>query len=286
MSVRPRIVIAEDEENYREVLSMLLDDVEADLAFAENGEVALELIGAAPTHLVMTDLNMPKLGGLALMEKLNERPNPPPVVVITAYGSVDVAVDAMRKGAIDFLEKPFDEDRLLLTLERAMKHSALVAENQRLRDALEERYDFGQIEGTSESLLQALKMAGKVARSEATVLVRGESGTGKELFARAIHFNSPRKAGPFVAVNCAAIPENLLEAELFGAEAGAYTGATKRRRGRVEQASGGTLFLDEIGDMPLSLQSKLLRLLQERAFMPLGGEKELEADVRFVFATH
>ena len=286
MSATPRIVIAEDEENYREVLSMLLEDLDADIVFAEHGVEALELVHAAPTHLVVTDLNMPQMGGLELMERLRALPAPPPVVVVTAYGSVDVAVDAMRKGAIDFLEKPFDADRLLITLERAMRHSALVEENQRLRETLEERYDFAQIHGTSEALLGALKIAGKVAQSDATVLVRGESGTGKELFARAIHFNSPRKAGPFVAVNCAAIPEALLEAELFGAEAGAYTGATKKRKGRVESAQGGTLFLDEIGDMPVSLQSKLLRLLQERTFMPLGGEKEHHADVRFVFATH
>lgn len=286
MSRRPRIVIAEDEKNYREVLSMLLDDIDADLVFAEDGVAALEALAEEPANLVITDLNMPRMGGLELMGRLAEQERPPPVVVVTAYGSVDVAVDAMRKGAIDFLEKPFDEDRLRLTLERALKLGALVEENQRLRDTLEERYDFAQIEGTSEALLGALKMAGKVARTDATVLIRGESGTGKELIARAIHFNSPRKSAPFVAVNCAAIPESLLEAELFGAEAGAYTGATKKRKGRVEQAQGGTLFLDEIGDMPLSLQSKLLRLLQERAFTPLGAEKETKADVRFAFATH
>jgi DNA-binding NtrC family response regulator len=221
-----------------------------------------------------------------LLRTLRERPHSPPVVVITAHSSIEDAVDAMQRGAIDYLQKPFDEARLLLTVKRALAMTALLQENERLRDDVRARWDFSAIRGHSDALTAALKLAGKVATAEAPVLLVGESGTGKELFARAIHHNGKRSKGPFVAINCAAIPEGLLEAELFGAEVGAYTGAQKRRRGRVELARGGTLFLDEIGDMPLPLQGKLLRLLQERTFVPLGGEREQHADVRFVFATH
>jgi DNA-binding NtrC family response regulator len=184
------------------------------------------------------------------------------------------------------LPKPFDEARLQLTLKRALKVTDLLAENHRPRDAVEQHYDFSQILGTSEAMVTALRTARKVAAAEATVIIEGESGTGKELVARAIHYNSSRRRGPFVAVNCAALPETLLEAEFFGAEAGAYTGAIRRRKGRVELAHGGTMFLDEIGDMPLLLQTKLLRVLQEKTYTPLGGETEHRADVRFVFATH
>ncbi|OGQ17069.1 MAG: hypothetical protein A2138_05860, partial [Deltaproteobacteria bacterium RBG_16_71_12] len=234
----------------------------------------------------VTDLNMPQLGGLELLRELRARGDHTPVVVVTAYSSIEGAVEAMRAGAIDYLQKPFDEERLRLTMGRALRMTELLAENRRLRDAIEARYRFEEIVGESEGLVAALGTVGKVAASEGSVLIRGESGTGKELVARAIHFNSRRAGGPFVAVNSAALPDTLLEAELFGAEAGAFTGAAKRRRGRVELARGGTLFLDEIGDMPAALQVKLLRLLQERTFTPLGAEAEQKADVRFVFATH
>jgi DNA-binding NtrC family response regulator len=281
-----RILVAEDERNYRDVLDMMLAGEGHTLVFAEDGQAGWEQFEADPPDLVITDLNMPRLSGLELLGRIQASGRPVPVVVVTAYGSVQSAVEAMRLGAIDFLEKPFDEQRLKLTLDKGLRVAALTAENHRLREQLLERWDFSDILGQSPVLVDALKTAGKVARSDATVLVRGESGTGKELVARAIHYNSPRKGGPFIAVNCAAIPESLLEAELFGAKAGAYTGATKARRGRVEQAQRGTLFLDEIGDMPLALQSKLLRLVQEKTYAPLGAEADVAADVRFVFATH
>ena len=281
-----RLLLVEDEANYRAVLRMMLAGLDVELYDAADGREALEWLERNDVELIVTDLNMPHLGGLELLRELRARGDATPVVVVTAYSSIDSAVEAMRAGAIDYLQKPFDEERLRLTMGRALRMTELLAENRRLRDAVEARYRFEEIVGTSDGLMQALQTVGKVAASEGSVLIRGESGTGKELVARAIHFNSRRAGGPFIAVNCAALPDTLLEAELFGAEAGAFTGATKRRRGRVELARGGTLFLDEIGDMPLLLQAKLLRLVQERTFTPLGAEQEHKADVRFVFATH
>jgi two-component system, NtrC family, response regulator AtoC len=281
-----RVLIADDEANYRKLFAMMVVDLDVTVLEVGDGEEALAALDRDEVDLVVTDLNMPKMDGMALLKDLVGRPSAPPVVVVTAYGSIDSAVEAMRLGAIDYLQKPFDAERLHLTLARAFRVTDLIAENRRLRAAVEGTYDFSQIVGESPAIVAALKTAGKVAATDSTVLIRGESGTGKELVARAIHFNSRRKSGPLVAVNCAALPETLLEAELFGAEAGAYTGAVKRRRGRVEQAKGGTLFLDEIGDMPLPIQAKLLRLLQERTFVPLGGEAELTADVRFLLATN
>jgi DNA-binding NtrC family response regulator len=281
-----RILLIEDEPNYRQVLRMMVAGLDVDLSEAEDGVAGLERLAREEVDLVLTDLNMPRMDGMTVLSKVREKWPSLPVVVITAYGTVDSAAEAIRRGAIDYLQKPFDEARLRLTLERALRVTDLLAENRRLREAVVGRFDFSQIVGESPALVDALRVAGQVAATEATVLVEGESGTGKELIARAVHYNSPRASGPFVAVNSAALPETLLEAELFGAEAGAYTGAIKRRKGRVETARTGTLFLDEIGDMPLSLQVKLLRLLQERTFTPLGGDAEQKADVRFVVATN
>ena len=279
-----RILLVEDEANYRKVLAMMLADLDVEIREATDGVQALERLASEDVDLVVTDVNMPRMTGLELLAKMRELRMKTPVVVVTAYSTVESAVEAMQAGAIDYLQKPFDEERLKLTLKRALRVTDLLAENARLRAAVTANFD--SVLGTSPALVGALKTASKIAASDGTVLVRGESGTGKELFARAIHANSKRAPGPFVALNCAALPDTLLEAELFGAEAGAYTGAVKRRRGRVELARGGTLFLDEIGDMPLVLQAKLLRLVQEKTFTPLGGEAELKADVRFVFATH
>jgi len=281
-----RILLVEDEVNYRQVLAMMIADLDVVLLEAGDGVEALEKLAREEVDLVITDLNMPRMDGLKLLSELNAKHSGLPVVVITAYGTVDSAVDAMRLGAIDYLQKPFDEARLRMTLQRVLRVTDLMAENKRLRDAVEKRFDFSLIIGESEAMVAALRIAGQVAASEATVLVEGDSGTGKELVARAIHYNSRRSSGPFVAVNCASLPDTLLEAELFGAEVGAYTGATRKRKGRVELAQGGTLFLDEIGDMPLLLQAKILRLIQEKTFTALGGEQELRANVRFVVATH
>jgi DNA-binding NtrC family response regulator len=283
-----RILLVEDEPNYRELFALLVADFDVDVELLEaaDGLAALEVLERTDVELVVTDLTMPRMDGMQLLQELRGRRGSPPVVVITAYGSVESAVEAMRAGAIDYLQKPFDEQRLDLTLRRALRVTDLLAENRRLRDAVESTYDFSRILGESPAMVGALQRAGKVAGSDAAVLLQGESGTGKELVAQAIHYNSARASGPFVAVNCAAVPETLLEAELFGVEPGAYTGAAQRRRGLVEAARGGTLFFDEIGDMPLALQAKLLRLLQERAFRPLGSDTERQADVRFLFATN
>ncbi len=281
------ILIVDDEANYRRVLTMMLMDLPGvHTAEAQDGAAALTHVDNNPIDLVITDVNMPQMDGLTLLKTLKQRAHAPSVVVVTAYSSISAAVEAMQLGAIDYLQKPFDEQRLKLTVQRALQISDLLQENQRLRDDVRARHDFAAILGDSDALKAAMRVAAKVAAADSTVLLVGESGSGKELFARAIHLNSKRKQGPFVALNCAAVPEGLLEAELFGAEAGAYTGAHKKRRGRVELARGGTLFLDEIGDMPTALQAKLLRLLQERTFQPLGAEKEEHADVRFIFATH
>ena len=285
-----RILVVDDEPNYRRVLALMLASLDSaspvEVREAGDGQAALDVLDKEAIDLVITDVSMPRMNGLELLERLRADKNAPPVVVITAHSSIDDAVDAIRRGAIDYLQKPFDEARLLLTVRRALVMTDLLQENTRLRDDVRAQHDFAAIKGDSPALLAALRIAAKVAAAEAAVLITGESGTGKELFARAIHHNSKRSAGPFVALNCAAIPEGLLEAELFGAEAGAFTGANKRRRGRVELARGGTLFLDEIGDMPTPVQAKLLRLLQEKTFTPLGSEQELRADVRFVCATH
>lgn len=281
-----RVLLAEDEANYRQVLRLLAADLPLEFLEAVDGQAALELLQREEVDLVITDVNMPRMDGMALLRALRAKPHAPPVVVMTAYASVESAVAAMREGAIDYLTKPFDEARLKLTLQRALRMTDLLQENARLRSDIEQRHDFSTLVGESDAMVGALKLAGKFAATDSTVLVQGESGTGKEVVARAIHHNSARRNGPFVAINCAALPDGLLEGELFGSEAGAYTGAVKRRKGRVELAKGGTLFLDEIGDMPLMLQTKLLRLVQEKVFTPLGSEHEQKADVRFLLATH
>lgn len=281
-----RVLLVEDEANYRQVIAMMLADLDLLLDEAADGVQALELLEKQDYDLLITDLNMPRMDGVSLIKELDHRGRQIPTVVITAYGSVDSAVETLRLGAVDYLQKPFAEDRLRLTLDRVLRLSDLLAENRRLRATIEDRFDFSNILGESPAIVDALKVAGQIARSDATVLITGQSGTGKELVARAIHHNSSRAAGPFIAVNCAALPDTLLEAELFGAEQGAYTGANRKRRGRVELARGGTLLLDEIGDMPMLLQAKILRLIQEKTYTPLGSERELQADVRFVVATH
>ncbi len=281
-----RILLVEDETNYRRVLKMMSADFDVTFLEAEHGRQALELLETEEVDLVICDINMPVMDGMTLLKELKGKKLRAPIVMATAYGSIESAVEAMRLGAADYLTKPFDQERLEITLKRTLRLSDLQRLNDQLRETLEERYDFSHIVGRSPAVLSVLETAGKVAATEANVLLVGESGVGKELFARAIHYNSPRKAGPFVAVNCAALPAELIEAELFGAEVGAYTGAVKRRKGRVEAARRGTLFLDEIGELPLALQAKLLRFLQERTYSPLGAEREQEADVRLVFATN
>ena len=284
--MKARILIVDDEPRFCEVYSMLLSDLGADIATANGGQEALDKARADRPDMVITDLAMPGMDGMALLQAVKQEMSDVPVVVATAYGSIESAVNAMRAGAFDYVTKPVEEETLLLTVRKALAFAGVLAENRALRRELESRYDFRNILGESPEMMKALKMAGDVGRTETTVLILGESGTGKELVARAVHFNSPRARGPFVPVNCAAIPDTLLESELFGHEKGSFTGADRRREGRVEASNGGTLFLDEIGDMPAPLQAKILRLLQEREFQRVGGREPLKADVRFLCATN
>jgi two-component system, NtrC family, response regulator AtoC len=284
--VKARILIVDDEPRFCEVYSMLLSDLGVEIVTAGGGEEALGKARADRPDVVITDLAMPGMDGMALLKAMREEFHDVPVVVATAFGSIESAVNAMRAGAFDYVTKPVEEETLLLTARKALSFAGVLAENRALRRELESRYDMRQILGESPEMMRALKMSGDVAKTDTTVLILGESGTGKELVARAVHFNSPRARGPFIPVNCAAIPETLLESELFGHEKGAFTGADRRREGRVESSNGGTLFLDEIGDMPTALQAKILRLLQEKEFQRVGGREPIKADVRFLCATN
>ena len=280
------ILLVEDEPKMREVLSVALEGFGYHSIPASNGEAALALMEREDVDLVLTDLRMPVLGGLDLLAALKRRNPNLPVVLMTAYGSVKDAVQAIKDGAFDFVVKPFEIDELAAVLGNALRLHDALRDNQRLREELEGRYSFGNLIGSSSAFRQVITAIGEVCESKATVLISGESGTGKEMVARAIHFNSTRKSAPFVAINCAAIPEGLLESELFGHIKGAFTGAVSNRTGRFMQAHGGTLFLDEVGDMPVATQAKILRVLQERSFEPVGSTQTREVDVRLIAATN
>ncbi len=270
----------------RRLLGLLLGNRGYELILCSDGEEALEEFEGKQIDLVITDLRMPKKGGIEVIEAIHEKAPEIPIVVITAYGSIESAVEAMQKGATDYITKPFEEARIYLAVERALERGALLAENRVLRSELRARYAFDAIIAESGEMNEVLALARQVAVSPSTVMVYGESGTGKELVTRAIHEASPRVRGPFVAINCAAIPENLLESELFGHERGAFTGATDAKRGRFELANGGTLFLDEIGELALPLQSKVLRALENQEFERVGGLKTIKTDIRFIGATN
>ncbi|MBN1782623.1 sigma-54-dependent Fis family transcriptional regulator [bacterium] len=281
------ILIIDDEPNQLKTLSGYLRKKRSfQVHEAENGQAGLALIQDQAADIVLTDMRMPVMDGLSFLRAARKIRPGISVVMMTAYGSVEDAVAAMKEGAADYLQKPIDLDQLDLILERVLKNRRLIAENETLREALQTRADFSQIIAAGPEMETILNMASRAARSRATVLIRGESGTGKEVLARAIHMASPRKDRPFIAVNMAAIPENLLESELFGHEKGAFTGAERQRKGRFELADGGTLFVDEIGEVPPSVQVKLLRVLQEMQFERIGGNESLRVDVRVVAATN
>lgn len=280
------ILIAEDEERMRRLLAMLLGNKGHDLVLCADGEEAVAKFLEQPTEVVLTDLRLPKLNGLEIIERVRAAAPEVPIIVMTAYGSIESAVDAMRKGATDYITKPFEEARLHLAIEGALERGRLLAENRVLRTELRSRYAFDAIVAESPQFLEVLDLARQVAPYNSTVMIYGESGTGKELVSRAIHESSNRSRGPFVAINCAAIPENLLESELFGHERGAFTGAQEAKRGKFELASGGTLFLDEIGELALPLQAKVLRALETQEFERVGGLKTVHTDIRFVAATN
>ncbi|MDJ0788176.1 MAG: sigma-54 dependent transcriptional regulator [Myxococcota bacterium] len=281
----PRVLVVDDETSVRESLRMLLKG-DCDVVTADGAEAGLRTLAEMPVDLVLLDLVMPGKSGLDFLAELHERGDGPPVIVLTATKTVDTAVEAMKLGAADYVTKPFEVEALRHKIRQALELRALAHEVRRLTDELEERDRLGALVGRSEPMRAVFHTLERVARSPATVLIQGESGTGKELAARAIHDLGSRAGGPFVAVNCAAIPENLMESELFGHERGAFTGAQDQRIGRFESAAGGTLFLDEIGELGPTHQAKLLRAIQERSIERLGGSKTIPVDVRIVAATN
>jgi DNA-binding NtrC family response regulator len=280
------ILLVEDKPELRAMLRKALERAGYAVEEAPDGTSAIEKVRARRYQLVLSDLKLPGNSGLDVLREARRAEPTLPVILVTAYGSVEEAVTAMKEGAFDFIQKPVDLDHLKLLLERAAKQQELLRENLLLREEYAVRYGFPQIVGEHPAMKDASQMTQRVAATDSTVLLLGESGTGKELFARAIHHLSPRADHPFVALNCAAIPEGLVENELFGHERGAYTGAGARKLGKLELAHRGTLFLDEIGDLPLAIQSKLLRVLEEKKFERVGGTQAIEVNVRVLTATN
>lgn len=285
-SAQAHILVVDDEPSMREFLSIMLKKQGHWVEVAAGGVEALQMLAKGEYQLVITDLAMPRVDGMTVLQRSRELTPPPAVILITAYATTESAVEAMKRGAFDYIIKPFKIDELKLIIDKALETRRLVAENQELREALESSKGFDQLVGRSRPMLALYDLIKKVKDTRTNVLIVGESGTGKELVARAIHFQGPRRDGPFVTVNCGAIPENLIESELFGYKKGAFTGATGNKPGLFQAAEGGTLFLDEVGDMPLATQVKVLRALQERTFKALGGVEDIKVDVRVLAATN
>ncbi len=280
------ILIVDDEKNYPPVISAVLEDAGYETLTAGSGQAALSVLQDSDVDLLITDMKMPQMDGLELMGRAKERDPDLPVIMMTAYGTVDMGLEAMDRGADNYIWKPFQNEQLILFVKRSLAMRRVVRENRLLRGQLEGLYSFDNIIGKSHAMTEVFAVIRKVAPTAATVLIQGESGTGKELVAKSIHYNSPRRERPFVAVNCAALAESLLESELFGHEKGAFTGAAAMKKGRFELAQEGTLFLDEIGELSPALQVKLLRVLQERAFERVGGTRSVEVDIRLIAATN
>jgi two-component system response regulator AtoC len=280
-----RVLVVDDEENLRLVLRTLLRRHGYEVEAVPTGEEALALVDSFGPDVVLTDVRMPKMGGLDLLATLKAKGNEATVIVMSAYGNMDMAVEAMKAGAYDYVQKPFKPDEVVLALKKAEERESLRRENRALRDEIRKEHRFEDILAKSGKMQDIFRTIAKISEYKTTVLVTGESGSGKELVARAIHQRSKRH-GPFVAVNCGAIPENLLESELFGHKKGAFTDAVNDRRGLFEEATGGSLFLDEIGELPLSLQVKLLRVLEDEKIRRLGDTRDLQVDVRIITATH
>ena len=280
------ILIVDDEPNYQIVLSEILKDEGYEVFTANSGLAGLPIVYSTDLDLVLSDMKMPGMDGIAFLEKIKEYNKELPVILITAYAEVEKAVEAMRLGAFTYLAKPFSNQQLLASVRKAIEHYGLIREIRRLRDEATPRSGFGGMIGKSPSMRAVYQLIEKVAPTPSSVLITGESGTGKELVARAIHNHSPRRDAPFISVNCAALSEHLLESELFGHEKGAFTDAVVMRKGRFELADTGTLFLDEVGEMPPQLQAKLLRVLQDKSFERVGGNATLQVDVRILAATN
>jgi len=280
-----KILVVDDDRNLIELIRMRLETANYEVTTALNERDALEAVKRQVFDLSIVDLRLIQQDGLALMEEIHLINPEIPVIILTAHGSIENAVEAMKKGAYSYITKPFEPRDLLFQLEKALENRRLTSEIQRLKDLLVERYDFANIIAKSEKMQAVLEAVSRIAKTDSTVYLRGESGTGKEVIAKAVHLASERRDKSFVAINCAAIPETLLESELFGHEKGSFTGAVRSTKGLFTQAHEGTLFLDEIGEMPLSIQAKLLRALEERQFYPIGGERPVRVDVRIIVAT-
>jgi len=284
--MKPKILIIDDDTSLRRVLEYNLQEAGYLVSAAASGEDGLRLFAEDTPALVITDMKMPGMDGMQVLKAVKERSPETLVIMITAFGTVDVAVEAMKAGAYDYITKPFNRDELRLTVAKALQFSGLAVENKRLKSELADRSDFRSIIGNSPQMAKVFDIVRKVADTDASVLITGESGTGKELVARSIHAQSGRATGPFLAINCSAIPRDLLESELFGHVKGAFTGAIKDKTGKFLLAEAGTLFLDEIGELPMELQPKLLRALQERLIVPVGGAMEQRMNARVVAATN
>ncbi len=280
------IVLVEDDPSFLRVMEFSLKKEGFAVTSFPDGEKALPYLLNNKAELFITDLAMPNVGGIELLRRLSGQGSKVTPVVITAYGTVETAVEAMKLGAFDYLTKPFSPEELVLVVRQALKMRSLVSENQRLKEQLAEKFRPENFVGSSPAIQTVFAWIAKAAGSAANALITGESGTGKELVARALHFHSPRASGPFVAINCAAIPANLLEAELFGHVRGAFTGAVRDREGKFEEADGGTLFLDEVAELPLEMQAKLLRVLEDKKVSRLGGKGETSVDFRLVASTN
>ncbi len=283
---RNSVLVVDDDSSLRRVMKMQLEEAGYKVSLAVDGDEAWRVLQEMEPQLVITDLRMPTSGGLELLSRITKEGMQTTVIVVTAFGTVETAVEAMKMGAYDYVTKPLDFEALVLVVHRAMERQNLIEEVQTLRSALDERYGFEGIVGHAKPFLRVLDQAARVSQRDATVLVLGETGTGKELVARAIHHNSNRRNRPFVAINCGAIPKDLLESELFGYARGAFTGAFTNKPGRIESADGGTLFLDEVGELPLDAQVKLLRVLQVGEVPKIGANAPVQVDVRVIAATH
>lgn len=283
---RPVVLIAEDDASFRRIVEYQLQEAGYEVVPAEDGRKALAAFSATHVDAVLTDMDMPELSGGDLLRAVKQQSPDTPVIVITAFGTIDSAVDLMRAGAFHYLTKPINKGVLLHTLEQALRFSGLVSENRNLREAVSTRFAFEGIIGSSAKMRHVIDQAAQLARVDTTVLITGESGTGKEVLAKAIHYNSARKGKPFVTVNCGAIPDTLLESELFGYRKGAFSGATMNKKGKFEAADGGSVFLDEIGELPLQLQVKVLRVVQENEIDIVGGSHPQKVDVRIIAATN
>jgi two-component system response regulator PilR (NtrC family) len=284
--MKPRILVVDDELSVREFFEILLAKEGYETVTALDGKDALRLIREQPFDLIITDLQMKEGDGLSLLRESKKSQAEVPVIMITAFATTDTAVEAMKAGAFDYLSKPFKIEEIKVVIKNALKTKDIVAENRALKSELRDKYDFSNLLGESEAIKTVFHLLKKISPTRTNVLIVGESGTGKELVARAIHFNSPRKDGPIVTVNCGAIPESLIESELFGHEKGSFTGAVSTKPGLFEAANKGSIFLDEIGELPLPMQVKLLRVIQERSFLRVGGTESIEVDARLIAATN